>query len=95
MKKEIYYCYIVSNKNKTVLYIGYTENLERRINQHKKGNGAVFTKRYNATELIYFEKFTNKKEAKKREKQLKNWKKDWKWDLVKKSNPELITIEIS
>ena len=40
-----YYCYLLSNKNRTVLYIGYTDNLERRISQHKNGSGAVFTKK--------------------------------------------------
>ena len=89
-----YYCYILSNKNRTVLYIGFTDNLKRRIHQHKTGNGAVFTKKYNAFELLYFEEFKDKKEAKKRESQLKNWRKEWKWNLVKAKNPKLITLEV-
>ena len=89
-----YYCYFLSNKNRTVLYIGYTDNLRRRISEHKKGNGALFTKKYNATELVYFECFTEKKIAKTRELQLKNWRKDWKWDLVKGNNPDLKILEI-
>jgi putative endonuclease len=89
-----YYCYILTNKNKTVLYIGYTDNLKRRIEQHKKGRGALFTKKYNATELIYFEEFKDSFLARKREKQLKHWHKEWKWNLVKKSNPKLIILEI-
>ena len=89
-----YYCYILTNKNRTVLYIGYTDNLKRRIEQHKKGNGALFTKRFNVTELIYFEDFIDSSSARKREKQLKNWHKDWKWNFIKKSNPNLITLEI-
>ena len=91
--EEKYYCYILSNKSRTVLYIGYTDNLKRRVEQHKKGNGAVFTKKYNINELIYFELFKCKQEAKKREKQLKNWHKEWKWNLVKESNPELKILE--
>ncbi|MCF6349326.1 MAG: GIY-YIG nuclease family protein [Flavobacteriaceae bacterium] len=43
-----YYCYILSNKNRTVLYIGFTDNLERRLKQHKTGNGASFTKKDSA-----------------------------------------------
>ena len=89
-----YYFYILTNKNRTVLYIGYTDNLKRRIEQHKKGNGALFTKRFNVTELIYFENFIDSSSARKREKQLKNWHKDWKWNFIKKSNPNLITLEI-
>ncbi|SFC33380.1 putative endonuclease [Algibacter lectus] len=92
---EIYYCYILTNKNRTVLYIGYTDNLERRVNQHRKGSGALFTKKYNVTDLIYFEAFFEKKEAKAREKQLKNWHKEWKWNLIKEANPELKSIMIN
>ena len=89
-----YYCYILSNKNRTVLYIGYTENLKQRIKQHSSGNGAVFTKKYNCCELIYYEAFIIKKDAKSRERQLKNWHKEWKWELIKVSNPSLNTLEI-
>lgn len=56
---------------------------------HKEGTGAVFTKKYNATILIYFEEFDDYKDAFTREKQLKNWRKDWKWNLAKVLNPEL------
>ncbi|GAA4937326.1 hypothetical protein GCM10023314_07130 [Algibacter agarivorans] len=64
------------------MYIGHTEDLKRRIEQHKKGNGAVYTKKYNVTELIYFEDFINSSLSRKREKQLKNWHKEWKWSLT-------------
>ncbi len=92
MKK--YYCYIISNKNRTVLYIGYTENIEKRLEDHKKGKGTDFTKKYNVHELIHLEEFETRKEAKAREKQLKNWHKQWKWNLIKETNPELKIIEI-
>lgn len=90
MKK--YYCYILTNKNRNVLYIGYTDNLQKRILQHQKGVGALFTKKYNAIDLIYYEQFEDMKAAKSREKQLKNWHKDWKWNLVKEINPRLDTL---
>jgi len=93
--KDNYYCYILSNKNRTVIYIGYTDNLKRRIQEHKKGRGALFTKKYNIHDLIYYEEFESKIIAKKREKQLKNWHKEWKWNLVKETNPNLDTIKIS
>lgn len=83
------YTYILTNKNFTVLYVGATKDLKRRINQHKNGTGAVFTKKYNATILIHFQEFDNFTDAFTREKQLKNWHKDWKWNLIKESNPEL------
>ncbi|WP_223154637.1 GIY-YIG nuclease family protein [Aestuariibaculum sediminum] len=63
-----YYCYILSNKNRTVLYIGYTENLKNRINQHLNGNGALFKKKYNVTGLVYFEEFSEKKVKQNKEK---------------------------
>ena len=94
MNENLYYCYILSNKNRTVLYIGYTEDLMKRVEQHKNGTGTNFTKKYNVTQLIYVEEFKNKKETKKREKQLKNWHKEWKWNLIKETNPLLETIEI-
>ena len=93
-KLKTYYTYILSNKNRTVLYVGYTENIKTRLIQHKNGKGSVFTKKYNVFDLIHLEKFEMKKEAKQREKQLKNWHKEWKWNLVKENNPELKTLKI-
>ena len=83
------FTYILTNKNHTVLYVGATKNLKNRIDHHVNGTGASFTKKYNVTILIYFEEFSNFSDAFKREKQLKNWHKDWKWNLAKLSNPEL------
>lgn len=83
------YTYILTNKNLTVLYVGATKDLKNRIDCHKDGKGAVFTKKYNVTILIYFEVFDNYHDAFAREKQLKNWHKEWKWNLAKISNPEL------
>ena len=83
------YIYILTNKNFTVLYVGATKNLKVRVQQHINGTGAVFTKKYNATVLIYFEEFDDYKEAFIKEKKLKNWHKTWKWNLAKVSNPEL------
>ena len=83
------FTYILTNKNHSVLYVGATRNLKNRIDCHKNGIGAVFTKKYNATILIYFEEFDDLKDAFNREKQLKNWHKDWKWNLSKGLNPEL------
>jgi putative endonuclease len=86
------FIYIVSNKNRTVLYVGMTADLIRRIEQHKNGKGSVFTKKYSVNELLYYEVFSNINLTIKREKQLKNWHKDWKWNLIKEKNPELIDL---
>ena len=67
-----YYVYILTNDSKT-LYVGVTNNLERRIYEHKHKLRDGFTKKYNLTKLVYFEIFNNINDAIKREKQLKNW----------------------
>lgn len=66
MKKS--FIYIVSNKNRTVLYVGVTANLMKRIESHKNGTGSVFTKRYNVNQLMHFELFSDINLAIKREK---------------------------
>ncbi len=86
------FIYIVSNKNRTVLYVGVTSNLIKRISSHKNGTGSVFTKKYNVNQLMYFELFSDIRLAIKREKQLKNWHSEWKWNLIKENNPELIDL---
>lgn len=90
-----YYCYILTNKNRTVLYIGYTDNLKRRIIQHKNGTATLFTKKYSVYYLVYFETFDNKRDTKTRERQLKNWHKEWKWNLIKSENQKLETLSIN
>ena len=89
------FTYILTNKNSTVLYVGATKNLKNRIDCHRNGTGAVFTKIYNATILIYFEEFEDLSDAFKREKQLKNWHTDWKWNVAKLLNPELKDLYLS
>ncbi|UFH36492.1 GIY-YIG nuclease family protein [Flavobacterium acetivorans] len=93
MKKG--FVYILTNKNHTVLYVGATKDLKRRIDTHINGRGAAFTKKYNATILVYFEGFEDYSDAFKREKQLKNWHKDWKLNLIKLVNPELKDLYLS
>ena len=83
------YIYITSNKSRTALYIGVTNNLIKRVEEHKNGQGSIFTKKYNLSDLVYFEKFSSIAEAISREKQLKNWHSDWKWNLIKELNPDL------
>ena len=87
-----YYVYICSNTYRTVLYIGVTGDLHKRLATHAAGEGSKFTSRYNCTDLIYYEEYQNVREAIAREKQLKNWKRQWKLDLIKSVNPEMVTL---
>ncbi|WP_420386438.1 GIY-YIG nuclease family protein [Roseivirga sp.] len=81
--------YIMSNPSRTVLYIGVTSNLIARVIEHKTNNGSTFTKKYNCIDLLYHEEFSSIQEAIIREKQLKNWHREWKWNLIKAFNPSL------
>jgi len=83
------YVYIITNINSTTFYIGVTTNINRRIYEHKNGLIKGFSKKYKLTKLIYFEQYNNINEAIKREKQLKNWHRLWKINLIKEINPFL------
>ncbi len=83
------YCvYILTNKTNTTLYVGVTGNLQKRIYEHKEGKVKGFTKRYNVHKLVYFEQTENVYSALLREKQLKNWHREWKENLINEKNPE-------
>ena len=82
-----YYVYILAKKKNGTLYIGVTNNLKRRIFEHKHHLVDGFTKKYNIHMLIHHEHFTDIKEAIRREKQLKWWKRQWKILLIEKDNP--------
>lgn len=92
MKSSIYFVYIITNQRHTVLYIGITNNLERRIVEHQQGLLKGFTKRYNVDTLLYYEEYGDPLSAIEREKQLKRWSRRKKLDLIKKQNPSLENI---
>ena len=83
-----YYIYILTNKNNTVLYTGVTNNLTRRIWEHKAKLIDGFTKKYNVAILVYFETFDKPESAIKREKQIKAGSRKKKIELINKFNPE-------
>ena len=82
------YVDIMTNKTNSTLYIGVTSDLTKRVAQHKNHEYEGFTDKYNCTKLVYFEECNDIKAAITREKQLKNWHRDWKQKLVKQMNPE-------
>lgn len=89
-----YHVYILSNKNKTTFYIGVTNDIKRRVLEHKSGYGSKFSHKYNLFDLLFMEKYSDIREAIQREKQLKNWHRDWKVNLIRSINPDMTDIAI-
>ncbi|MFA5917685.1 MAG: GIY-YIG nuclease family protein [Candidatus Gracilibacteria bacterium] len=89
-----YYVYILASNSGT-LYIGVTNNLERRISEHKNGLIEGFTKKYNCNKLVYFENTNNIISAIEREKQLKGLLRKKKEDLIKSINPNWLDLSIN
>ncbi len=83
-----YYVYILTNWNNKVLYTGITNNLKRRVYEHKNHLADGFTEKYNATKLVYFDYTTDVKSAIAREKQIKGWTRQKKNELINGFNPE-------
>jgi putative endonuclease len=82
-----YFVYLMTNRNRDVLYIGMTNNLERRVAEHQTHALRGFTDKYNVTTLVYFESFDDPTSAIAREKQFKGWTRKKKDALVEKTNP--------
>ncbi|MBR4245618.1 MAG: GIY-YIG nuclease family protein [Treponema sp.] len=82
------YVYFMTNSTNSVLYIGVTSDLQKRVLQHKNHEYEGFSDRYNCEKLVYFEECNDIEAAIAREKQLKNWHREWKNSLVEKMNPE-------
>jgi putative endonuclease len=78
----------MSNTYNNVLYVGVTNDLIRRVAEHKAKINKGFTYKYNVDKLVYFEQFNLMTDAIAREKQLKNWKREWKNALINKENAE-------
>ncbi|MBO6524462.1 MAG: GIY-YIG nuclease family protein [Balneolaceae bacterium] len=83
------YVYFLTNFQRTTLYIGVTNNISLRVWNHKEGKGSKFTSKYKLRVLVYAEEYDSISDAIAREKQLKSWRKQWKWELVKNQNPKL------
>ena len=89
--------YILTNKPNGTLYIGVTSNISNRIEQHQNKVVSGFSKKYNLDKLVYYEQFDSMYDAINREKQLKNWRREWKVSLIEKHNPSWrdLSLEIS
>jgi putative endonuclease len=83
-----YLVYILTNKNNTVLYTGVTNDLQRRMFEHKSGEGGKFTKRYNVHKLVYYEAGADIRAVIAREKQIKANSRQYKRGLIDKQNPK-------
>jgi putative endonuclease len=86
-KKYHFFVYIMSNHERSAYYIGFCNNLVRRVIEHKYGFGSSFTKKYHLTDLLYYEIYQYVYDAIYREKELKKWRREKKLDLIKSLNP--------
>jgi len=93
MLEKQYYVYILTNKSNT-LYTGITNDLYRRLYEHKNKLTPGFTKKYNIDKLIYYEVFDDPESAIQREKEIKGWTRKKKLELIKKVNPNFKELEI-
>jgi len=87
MISKRYYIYILVNERNGTLYIGVTDDLKRRIFEHKNNLLDGFTEKYNIHNLVYFEETNDINVAIRREKQIKKWNRKWKLELIERENP--------
>jgi putative endonuclease len=88
MNDKIYVVYMLANKKNGTIYIGVTSDLKRRMIEHRSGLVEGFAQEYDVKKLVYFEQYKYIDKAVTREKQLKNWKREWKIVLIEKQNPD-------
>ncbi|MGX9426715.1 MULTISPECIES: GIY-YIG nuclease family protein [Bradyrhizobium] len=84
----MYYVYILASSRHGTLYIGVTNSLQKRLDEHRNGKGSEFVKKYGVYRLVHVESYERAEEAIAREKQLKRWKRDWKIELIERANLE-------
>jgi putative endonuclease len=87
-----YWTYILASKPRGTLYIGVTNGLPTRVEQHRSGKGSAFTRKYGVHTLVWFEQFANVRDAIQREKTLKHYVRDWKINLIERTNPHWLDL---
>ena len=85
---EAYFVYMLASKRNGTLYVGVTNDLSRRVGEHKAGVVPRFTSQYRVDRLVYAEGYSSIIEARARERSLKRWRRDWKIQLIEKANPD-------
>ena len=88
MWEHAYWVYILASGRNGTLYVGVTNDLYRRVYEHREGMLPGFTRRYGVKVLVYFEEFGDIEEAILREKRIKRWHRKWKLELIEASNPQ-------
>ncbi len=87
-----YYLYILANKKNGVLYVGFTDDINRRMFEHKNKIFKGFTNKYYVNKLVYYETALTAEEAQLREKRIKKWNRMWKINLIEKNNPGWVDL---
>ncbi|MGR5253578.1 GIY-YIG nuclease family protein [Vibrio astriarenae] len=95
MMEKVPCVYMMASNNRKTLYIGVTTNLQGRVWQHKNGIVDGFSKKYQTHRLVFFEQYQDVTAAIAREKQLKNWHREWKNNLVEQQNPQWLDLSLS
>jgi putative endonuclease len=90
----MYYVYLLASKPYGTLYVGVTSDLAHRVLQHKNKLVLGFTKRYGVDRLVWFESYDSVEAAIRREKRIKEWKRDWKINLIERDNPHWIDLSL-
>lgn len=83
-----FFVYILASRYRGTMYVGVTNDLSRRMDQHKSGAVPGFTRQYKVTRLVHVEPYTSILEARARENTLKRWRREWKFELIEAQNPE-------
>ena len=92
IKSMAYYVYLMASGRNGTLYVGVTNDLVRRVYEHRTNAVDGFTRQYGVHQLVWFEATDDINTAIRREKQLKNWKRDWKIALIEQTNPEWLDL---
>ncbi len=91
---KTYYTYILTHERNHLFYVGVTNNIERRISEHKKATFGTHVGRYNIKKLVYFEAHPDIRVAIRREKTIKKWKRQWKINQITEVNPEWVDLSL-